>query len=76
MFKCAPQSNNKVGWYGTTFQSSYHGLYYSHLFIDLLFLKSSMCGEYGNPILQVPLCPPIFKYNDFDIHEVFFIIPF
>jgi hypothetical protein len=32
-----------------------------------------MCGEHGNPNLQVPLCPPIFKYNDFDIHEVFFV---
>jgi len=30
-----------------------------------------MCGEHGNPNLQVPLCPPIFKYYDFDIHEVF-----
>jgi len=56
MFKCACQNNNNIGWYGTTFQSSYHGLKYSH-FLLLKKELGSMYGEYGNPNLQVPLCP-------------------
>jgi len=32
MFECA-QSNNNVGWYGTTFLFSNHGLKYFHIFL-------------------------------------------